>query len=239
MSVKDFSKQIKAGTKKSHTAAENTSFVASFLRGVVSKENYRKLIANFYFVYHAMETEVDRLKDDTNVGPIRLNGLARHDALAKDCEYFYGENWRDEIYPSEATKQYINRIKEVAHENPKLLVGHHYTRYLGDLSGGQILKNIAKNALNLDDGGLDFYEFPDIDDKKHFKDCYRNVLDTCLEIDQSDANAIIVEANYAFRLNMYMFEELEGNATKGFLKMLGGAIQSRIAYFLQTAGIGF
>ena len=56
MSVKDFSKQIKAGTKKSHTAAENTSFVASFLRGVVSKENYRKLIANFYFVYHAMET---------------------------------------------------------------------------------------------------------------------------------------------------------------------------------------
>ena len=36
-----------------------------------------------------------------------------------------------------------------------------------------------------------------------------------------------------------MFEELEGNATKGFLKMLGGAIQSRIAYFLQTAGIGF
>ena len=46
--IEDFSKQIKAGTKKSHTAAENTSFVASFLRGVVSNENYRQLTANFH-----------------------------------------------------------------------------------------------------------------------------------------------------------------------------------------------
>ena len=239
MTVKDFSKQIKAGTKKSHTAAENTSFVASFLRGVVSKENYRQLTANFYFVYHAMETELERLKDDPTVGPIRLNGLARHDSLVKDCEYFYGQDWRDQIYPTEATQQYVNRIKEVAHENPKLLIGHHYTRYMGDLSGGQILKNIAKNALGLEDGGLDFYDFPEITDKKLFKDSYRSVLDNFIPVDQSDVNAIIVEANYAFRLNMYMFEEMEGDATQSFLKMVGGLIKSRVAYFFKVAGFGF
>ena len=33
--ISDFSKQIKEGTKKSHSMAENTSFVASFLRGVI------------------------------------------------------------------------------------------------------------------------------------------------------------------------------------------------------------
>ncbi len=37
MSISDFSKQLKEGTKKSHTMAENTSFVASFLRGVVDE----------------------------------------------------------------------------------------------------------------------------------------------------------------------------------------------------------
>ena len=31
----DFAKQIKEGTKVSHSAAENTKFVAGFLRGVV------------------------------------------------------------------------------------------------------------------------------------------------------------------------------------------------------------
>ena len=47
--------QLKTGTKKSHTAAENTKFIASFLGGVVSEENYRELIKDFYFVYSAIE----------------------------------------------------------------------------------------------------------------------------------------------------------------------------------------
>ena len=39
--------ELKTGTKRSHTAAENTKFVGSFLRGVVSEENYRTLIKDF------------------------------------------------------------------------------------------------------------------------------------------------------------------------------------------------
>ena len=39
---------LKEGTKESHSAAENTKFVASFLRGVVDYEEYRKLLTNFY-----------------------------------------------------------------------------------------------------------------------------------------------------------------------------------------------
>ena len=51
----NLSKDIKAGTKKSHSAAENTKFVSQFLKGVVSEENYRKLLKDFYFVYAALE----------------------------------------------------------------------------------------------------------------------------------------------------------------------------------------
>tara|TARA_B100001029_G_scaffold24360_1_gene17001 strand:+ start:6037 stop:6762 length:726 start_codon:yes stop_codon:yes gene_type:complete len=220
-----FSLQLKMGTKKAHTMAENTTFVKQFLKGVVNESNYSQLIANFYFVYHAMESEMERLKDDPYVGPMRLNGLARHDALAEDCEYFWGNMWREKIYPTEATQQYINRIKEVAHENPKLLIAHHYTRYMGDLSGGVILGGIAKNALGLKDKGLAFYEFPEITDKKGFKDSYRRVLDTMIKVDQGDVNAIVVEANYAFRLNMYMFEEIQGEASVSFRKLVLSALK--------------
>ena len=39
--------QLREGTKKSHTMAENTGFVACFLKGVVEKKSYRKLISDY------------------------------------------------------------------------------------------------------------------------------------------------------------------------------------------------
>ena len=235
MAVSDFAMQLKQGTKKSHTMAENTGFVRQFLKGVVDEMNYRQLVANFYFIYQALESEMENLKDDPYVGPLRLNGLARKDALIKDLEWYYGDNWKDTIRPTEQAQRYVARIHEVAHESPRLLVGHHYTRYMGDLSGGQILKGIAKNAMGLQDRGLDFYEFPEITDKKGFKESYRSVLNDWLPCDQADVDAIIVEANYAFRLNMYMFDEIDGDAGKslwqlfkqGLLHVLGELIISK------------
>ena len=224
MSVSDFSIQIKEGTKKSHSAAENTSFVASFLRGVVSKESYKKLISDLYFVYSAMEEEVDNLKDHPIIGQIQLPDLNRVNALEKDVRFYYGPIWRSLITPSEACNQYVNRIREVAKNEPELLVGHHYTRYLGDLSGGQILKGIAEKALALGDGqGLKFYDFEKIEDTKAYKAGYRGILDG-LPITEHQANAIIVEANYAFRLNMYMFDTLEGNWFQSLLQIFISSI---------------
>ena len=133
--MNNFAKEIKEGTKKSHSMAENTGFVSGFLRGVVSEDQYKKLISNFYFVYRALEDEVYGLRNHPVVGKLYFQSLERVPALEKDCEYFYGSDWRNIITPSEACQRYVNRIREVADEDPELLVGHHYTRYLGDLSG--------------------------------------------------------------------------------------------------------
>ena len=226
--------ELKTGTKRSHTAAENTKFVGSFLRGVVSEQNYRTLIKDFYFVYSAIEEEMERLADDEFLKPIYFKELNRLNFLKMDLRYYYGPNWMMEVKPSEACIQYVERIHEVADKDPYLLVGHHYTRYLGDLSGGQILRNIAEKALDLPKGeGLHFYEFPKIDDKKAFKTKYREGLDK-VTTDTSKINDIIAEANYAFRLNMYMFDELSGSskdawnsAAKVFLQTLVGAFTKK------------
>tara|TARA_R100000152_G_C6679230_1_gene113511 strand:- start:18 stop:728 length:711 start_codon:yes stop_codon:yes gene_type:complete len=217
--VEDFAKQIKVGTKKSHSAAENTKFVASFLRGVVSKESYRTLVANLYFVYTALEDVAEHLKDNDEVSPLLFDELKRHGALAKDLDYFYGEGWHETIYPSPATKRYIDRIREIGRQDPVLFIGHHYTRYMGDLSGGQILKGIAKRSLKLDDEAFNFYEFKDILNPVDFKNNYRGTLN-CLPLTQTQVDAIITEANYAFRLNMYMFDELAGDAAKSTLQII-------------------
>ena len=90
MTVSDFSVQIKEGTKKSHSAAENTSFVASFLRGVVSKESYKNLVKDLYYVYKTMEEEVEKHKDHPVVGKLYLPELNRVDALERDLRFYYG-----------------------------------------------------------------------------------------------------------------------------------------------------
>ena len=89
--------------------------------------------------------------------------LERVEALSKDLEYYYGPKWKDLITPTSACSTYCFRIEEVAKQDPYLLVAHHYTRYIGDLSGGQILKKIAEKALKPPVGkGLEFYDFEEI-----------------------------------------------------------------------------
>ena len=135
--------------------------------------------------------------------------LNRREALEQDLTYYFGESWKEEIQPSPSAVAYVERIHAVAKESPELLVGHHYTRYLGDLSGGQILKNIAQKAMNMRVMLAFVLLFDDIADEKAFKTTYRSAMDT-LPIDQAMADRI-VEANYAFHLNMNMFKEPEGN----------------------------
>ena len=213
--------ELKEGTKVSHSAAENTKFVSSFLKGVVSRDNYKQLTANFYFVYRAMEEEIDKLDDF----PLHDKLLNRTNKLEQDLRYYYGVMWRDKIEPSQSTKNYVKRIQVIAQQTPYLLVAHHYTRYMGDLSGGQILASITKKALNLKDEGLKFYEF-DIPNMKEYKDKYRQTLND-LNMSEVQTSMLIDEANYAFKLNMLLFDELQGNPIKSIVKVLYSYLKER------------
>jgi heme oxygenase len=219
--------KLREGTKKSHTMAENVGFVKCFLKGVVEKESYRKLVANLYFVYSAIEEEMERHKDHPILSHVYFPELNRKASLEKDLHYYYGNNWRDQVAPSSAAQAYVARIHEVANTQPELLIAQSYTRYLGDLSGGQILKGIAQRGMNLSDGqGTAFYEFADISDEKAFKAQYRQALDE-LPLDDATADQIVDEANAAFGRNMAMFNELEGNLIKAIGQMLFNTLTRR------------
>ncbi len=214
--------QLREGTKKSHTMAENTGFISCFLKGVVDRSTYRKLIADLYFVYSAMEDEIGRLSNEGHpvVSAIGFEELNRRETLEEDLAFYFGADWLNYLEVSSSAKAYGDRIRHISNTQPELLVGHHYTRYIGDLSGGQILKRIAQKAMNINDNnGLKFYEFDQINDQKEFKLIYTKILDS-LPIDQQMADLIIEEANLAFKYNMDMFKELEGNLIAVIGKLL-------------------
>mmetsp|Transcript_6372 Transcript_6372/g.27123 ORF Transcript_6372/g.27123 Transcript_6372/m.27123 type:complete len:231 (+) Transcript_6372:1654-2346(+) len=218
--------QLREGTTKSHSMAENVMFVKSFLSGVIDPLSYRKLVANLYFVYSAIEEQMYLNRENPCISPIYFVELNRKDSLAKDLEYYYGADWIKEISPSTATDVYVDRIHTIGKNQPELLVAHAYTRYLGDLSGGQILKKITKNAMNLSGSqGTQFYEFDQIEDEKAFKFTYRNALDN-IEVDKNLMTDIIAEANVAFSLNMKVFQELDSNFIKVMIGLLSNAISN-------------
>ncbi len=222
----NLSSKLRVGTKKAHTMAENVGFVKCFLKGVVEKSSYRKLVGNFYFIYSAMEEELDKHQNHPILSKIHFKELYRKHTLEQDLAFYYGANWREQVQLSSAGEAYVKRIREISEKEPELLISHSYTRYLGDLSGGQILKGIAQTAMNLTDGGTAFYEFVDISDEKAFKVNYRAALDE-MPLDEATCDRIVEEANEAFGVNMKMFQELEGNLIKAIGVMLYNSLIRR------------
>jgi len=200
--------------EKSHTMAENTGFVSCFLKGVVDKGSYRTLVADLYVVYSAMEEEMARLSGHPVLAPIAFPELNRREALEQDLTYYYGSDWAQVVKATPAASCWWGTTTPATWAISPAARWHHYTRYLGDLSGGQILKTIAQKAMNLSgDEGLNFYSFPAIADEKAFKTTYRAAMDQ-LPIDQATADRIVEEAN-------------EGNLVAAIGKVLFGFLTRR------------
>lgn len=211
LSPEDLSEMLAAGTKEVHEKAENTQFVKDFLRGRIRKELFKLGAVALYYTYTAMEEEIERNKDHPHFAPLYFPAeLHRHEALARDLQYFYGPDWQSEISCSQATQHYVDRIHQVGQEDPVLLVAHAYTRYMGDLSGGQVLKKVAQRAMKLPPTGegLEFYQFDAIHSAKAFKQLYRSRMNE-LELDMEIKKRLVDEAVKAFQFNMEVFEELE------------------------------
>ena len=211
----ELSKHLKVGTKKSHRAAENVSFVRKFIKGKIDKRVYKKMVVSLWHTYKTLETELRRHKDHEVYGPLHFpKELERVPTLEEDLAYYYGPKWQElpEITaaPSPCTQDYVDRIKEVSATAPELLVAHAYTRYLGDLSGGQTLMRVATKAMGLpkDGAGTAFYRFEHVPSAKDFKNMYRAKLDE-VGVGVELADRIVAEANLAFVLNMRTFEELD------------------------------
>jgi heme oxygenase len=197
------------GTRKSHSLAENTQFVSGFFKGISSQQAFKQLVASLYFVYAEMEKAFDE-SEDPNVKALDFPELRRLPALEEDMAYYFGENWRETCGPTPATKVYCKRVRTIAEQEPLLLISHMYTRYLGDLFGGQMMGGMARSSLKLEAGrGTRFYEFDQISATGPFIERWYKRLNS-LDLSEHEMRSVVDEANIVFSLNINIFDELEG-----------------------------
>ncbi|XP_026158443.1 heme oxygenase [Mastacembelus armatus] len=210
MTDRDLSEQIKKVTKENHVRAENTELMLSFQKGQVTLGQYKFLLCSLYEIYQALEEALDRNSNHPAVAPIYFPAeLARVESIEKDLQYFYGTDWREKIVVPRATKRYSHRLRQIGKENPEFLVAHAYTRYLGDLSGGQVLGRIAQKSMGLKNGeGLSFFSFPGVSSPHLFKQLYRSRMNS-VELTEEERNGVLEEAVRAFEFNIQVFDDLQ------------------------------
>ncbi|WP_193608937.1 heme oxygenase (biliverdin-producing) [Nocardioides lijunqiniae] len=198
---------MRVGSMAEHEAAEHSSYMSELLGGRVNETGYADYLLRLRVVYDAMETTVRARLDDPAVAAVHDTALERLAAIDSDLEHWAPGRDREVVSP--AADAYRERLA-AAGAWGGLLVAHHYTRYLGDLSGGQAIGRILDRTFELDGAGTAFYAFPEIPKPKPYKDAYRARLDA-LELSVEDVARVVDEVKVAFRLNQALFTELGQN----------------------------
>ncbi|RLK58227.1 heme oxygenase (biliverdin-producing) [Actinokineospora cianjurensis] len=202
-----FAARLRAGTRDEHERAERSVFVEALLGGGLGREAYAGLLAQSYLFYDVLERAGESWRGDPVIGGFVIDGLLRRDVLALDLGFLLGPGWRDALEPLAATQSYVDRLVEVGSTDRGAFVAHHYTRYLGDLSGGQVIRRRMQEVYGLADDGVRFYVFDRVAKPKPFRDHYRALLDGAPWGD-GERESLVAEANRAFQLNRAVFDDL-------------------------------
>lgn len=206
----DFSTRVRRATMVEHREAETRSFISRLMSGAVPMPGFAALTAQYLAVYRELEAAAERMRtEDGSAAGFADPALTRVPALEADLSHLYGPDWESTITVLDSTRAYTERLRDLAATSPTHFIAHHYVRYLGDLSGGQMIGRTLSKVYGLGDAGTSFYRFEQIPDARAYKIAYRAKLDA-LNLPEDQATALVNEAQAAFRYNGDVFVELGG-----------------------------
>ncbi|MDT8911169.1 biliverdin-producing heme oxygenase [Amycolatopsis sp. PS_44_ISF1] len=206
LDTRPFSATLRASTKVLHERANHSRYMNALLGGEVSLAGYARLVVQYYFIYQAIERVSDRMAGDAVGGGFVFDELRRLPSLERDLAHLVGPGWRTEIQPLASTQAYAARIAEAASWAGGY-VAHHYTRYLGDIAGGQIIRRLLEKKFGLGEAGTRFYHFDLMGSAPAFRDRYRAKLDAA-PWGEPERERVIDETAAAFECNVAVFDEL-------------------------------
>ncbi len=200
--------RLRAQTRELHIAAEHRPFMQALLRSQMPQASYCLLLRNLHPIYTTLESAMQAHAAHPLVAPVFDPALQRASTLARDLETLQGAGWEDALSVVPACRRYCDRLAHLQRSAPQLLASHAYVRYLGDLSGGQILRRIVRTGLQLTSAsGTDFYDFGDTAQCAALVQSLRDGLE-CIGSDAAQSDAIIAEAQQAYRLHIDLFDQL-------------------------------
>jgi heme oxygenase (biliverdin-producing, ferredoxin) len=204
--------RLKSETRALHLQAERTPFMAALLRGSLECMSYCMLLRNLHQIYASLEPALAAHADHPALAPVVLPGLPRTARLVDDLDALHGPGWNSTLALLPSAAAYARRLQHLAERRPELLLAHAYVRYLGDLSGGQVLRRLVPVRPGLPPGaGHSFYEFGGPAHAAHLAQLFRGGLGR-VALDANAEDAVVAEACQAFRDHRHLFDELSPHA---------------------------
>ena len=204
--------ELRTRTGPLHTQAERSGIIAEILRGRVSRDGYALYLRNLLPAYQAMEHGLGRHHQMPGFHGIAEPSLFRAEAILRDLTTLCDQDWANALPLLPEGELYAKRMIHAAGGDGTALIGHAYTRYLGDLSGAQVLKRSLMRASGLQPDMLTFFDFPAIADLAAFRDEFRAALDAAAA-DIPDTDLVLSEAVQAFQHNIDISEAVHAALT--------------------------
>ncbi|GAB2976744.1 biliverdin-producing heme oxygenase [Frigoribacterium salinisoli] len=191
----------------SRPADAGCDFMTDLLIGRGTRDDYVQLLAQHFFVYEALEAAGEQRAADPVAARFLSPALTRLPAIRSDLAFLLGDDWRDRIEPLPSTREYVQRLSDVAATWTGGFIAHHYTRCLGDLSGGHIIRSVLQRRFGFDTNGVGFFLFAEVAEPKAFKATYREQLDA-VDWTHDERERVIDEVLVAYRLCTALFADL-------------------------------
>lgn len=200
------SERLRGETRQAHDKAEHSSFMEELLGGELDAAAFIALQEQALLFYTALEDAVEACVGDSRLADIADRQLDRRSALVADLTVLGGTVNAE---PLPETAAYVAELQRIGRDGDvPALIAHHYTRYLGDLAGGQVIGRLMGRHYGVASEGLTFYDFPHIPKPKVYRDVYRAALDA-LQLTEEEQQHLLDASSDAFAFNSGVFEGLE------------------------------
>lgn len=195
--MESLSQILRSASMSDHRTAENVHFITHLMKGELTKRHYVEYLNQLAFVYQALE----RSLPETDTLPYH-SGLRRFDRIVADLEALGVDDWQQTVILP-ATAAYVSRLEQLSVSDHAFLA-HHYTRYLGDLSGGQAIGALMQRHYGLGTNQVSFYDFSNLGDPVPIKVGYREAMDST-SLTDAQISELVAEVQLAFKLNTALF----------------------------------
>lgn len=202
---------MRDATADAHERAERSTFVTELLDGRACFAAFTALAAQQLVIYRALEDVLhEHYRDHRLLAAVDDRRLDRVAAIERDLTELIGPDFEVRLADGsmpicEATATYARTLRQ--EHSAEMILANHYVRYLGDLSGGQIIARLAQRHYDVPATALHFYRFEGIEKIKVYKDRYRVALDG-IELTAAQRSSVLDNAERAFGLNEAVFADL-------------------------------
>jgi heme oxygenase len=196
---------MKEETFEAHELSKDSGFATTIMSGAWSHLGFVEWQRALHPIYVSLEDIMKKNRKDPNLHMFDHRKLDRSQKIFNDLAY-YGVDPTKDPSPLPSVKEYVAKVEDAGSQAQRIMA-YHYTRYMGDMIGGQVIARTLMEKYDMPKEALSCYDFSDVGDLYHYRKTYKTLLDLVPWSDE-ERRAFIEETKVAYEINAVLFSEL-------------------------------